>query len=181
MPPLHPAIVHFPIALVTLSFIADLFGLLVDSVTLRAAGFWALIGAAAGAVLAVVAGLFDMNRVHIEHEPHKRVHFHMKVGLTLFTAVAGLTIWRWFLYTNGRNTPGWGYIVVALLVFGLTMFQDYLGGELVFADGVGVAPTGQGTEPPDKARRRAAKLAVAGQGHEGHGGESGGHHIGHSH
>ena len=159
MPPIHPAIVHFPIALVTLSFMADLFGLLADSTTLRAAGFWALIGAAAGGALALVAGLFDMNREQIEHEAHERVHFHMKVGFTLFAAVGGLTIWRWLLYTNGRNAPGWGYVVASLLVFGLTMFQGYLGGELVFADGVGVAPTGQGTEPPDTAKQRVAKTA----------------------
>lgn len=181
MPPLHPAIVHFPIAFVTLSFVADPFGLLVDSAALRAAGFWALIGAAAAGALAVIAGLFDMNRERIEHEAHGRVHFHMKVGFTLFAAVAGLTIWRWLLYTNGRNTPGWGYIVVALLVFGLTLFQGYLGGELVFADGVGVAPTGQGTESSAEARQRALKLAGGVQSHEGRGATSGEHDSGHSH
>ena len=181
MPPLHPAIIHFPIALVTLSVIADLFGLLVDSATLRAAGFWALIGAAAAGALAVIAGLFDMNRERIEHEGHERVYFQMKVGFTLYAAIAGLTIWRWLLYMNAQNTPGWGYVVASLLVFGLTMFQGYLGGELVFIDGVGVAPTGQGTESSAEARQRALKLAGGGQGHESRGSESAEHHSGHSH
>jgi uncharacterized membrane protein len=39
---------------------------------------------------------------------------------------------------------GWGYLIAAVLVLALTFFQGWLGGELVFADGVGVAPTGQG-------------------------------------
>lgn len=174
MPPVHPAIVHFPIALVTLSVIADLFGRLTDSATLRGAGWWALFGAAIGGALAVVAGLFDMNRERIEHAAHGRVHFHMKVGFTLFAAVAGLTIWRWLIYTNTQNMPGWGYLVAALLVLGLTLFQGYLGGELVFADGVGVASTGQGTEPPGEARQRAAKV-TGGEDREKGGGKSGAH------
>ena len=98
MPPVHPAIVHYPIALVTLSVIADLSGNLADSDSLRAAGFWALIGAAVGSSLAVIAGLFDMNREKIEQEAHERVYTHMKVGLTLFAVLAGLTIWRWVIY-----------------------------------------------------------------------------------
>lgn len=179
MPPVHPSIVHFPIALITFSVMADLFGHLTDSATLRAAGFWALLGAAVGGALAVVAGLFDMNREKIEHEAHERVHFHMKVGFTLFAAVAGLTIWRWLLYTNAQNRPGWGYLIAALLVLGLTVFQGYLGGELVFADGVGVALTGQGTEPLGAARQRATNVA-GGEDQEKGGGKSGAR-SGHSH
>lgn len=172
MPPLHPAIVHFPIALVMLSVIADLFGALFDSATLRATGFWALIGAAVGGALAIVAGLFDMNREKIADDAHQRVHFHMKIGFTLFTAISALTVWRWLLYTNGRNTPGWGYLIAALLVLTLTLFQGYLGGELVFADGVGVAATGQGTESPGEARQRAAKVRGGGGEHKHGSGKS---------
>ncbi len=168
MPPVHPAIVHFPIALITLSVVADLFGYLTDSATLRAAGFWALIGAASGGALAVVAGLFDMSREQIEDEAHERVHFHMKVGLTLFAAVAGLTIWRWLLYINAQNKPGWGYLIAALLVFGLALFQGYLGGELVFSDGVGVALTGQGAESPMHAKERVGKAAGSASDHKEH-------------
>jgi uncharacterized membrane protein len=38
---------------------------------------------------------------------------------------------------------GWGYLITAFIVLALTFFQDWLGGELVFADGVGVALAGQ--------------------------------------
>ena len=158
MPPIHPAIVHYPIALVTLSVIADLLGYICGSESLQTVGWWALIGAAIGAALALVAGLFDMNREKIEDEAHKRVHTHMKVGFTLFAAIAGLTVWRWLIYIDQSYRLAWGYLVVALLVLGLTFFQGWLGGELVFADGVGVAPTGQGTESPSKAERRVGGL-----------------------
>ncbi|MGI8470556.1 MAG: DUF2231 domain-containing protein [Pyrinomonadaceae bacterium] len=159
MPPVHPAIVHFPIALVTLSVLADLFGYIFNSDSLRGAGWWSLLGAAIGGALAVVAGLYDMNREKIEHEAHERVHVHMKVGFVVLAVVAVLTLWRWWIYANNANAVSIVYLVVAFLVLGLTMFQGYLGDELVFADGAGVAPTGQGTEPPKQARERAAKVA----------------------
>ena len=159
MPPIHPAIVHFPIALVTLSVLTDLFGYLYDNNSLRGAGWWSLAGAAIGGGLAVIAGLFDMNREKIQHSAHERVHAHMKVGFTVFAAVAALTLWRWAIYMNLANGVGRIYLIVAFLVFGLTMFQGYLGGELVFADGVGVAPTGQGTESPEKAKERVSNVA----------------------
>ena len=45
MPPIHPAIVHYPIALVMLSVIADLIGYIRGSESLQMVGCWALIGA----------------------------------------------------------------------------------------------------------------------------------------
>ena len=153
MPPIHPAIVHYPIALVTFSVVADLLVYLTKSDSLQNVGWWALIGATLGAAAALVAGLFDMTREKIEDAAHHRVHTHMKVGFTLFAAIAGLAIWRWFIYTDRGYRLGWGYLVAALLVLGLTFFQGWLGGELVFTDGVGVAPTGQGTEPRVDLRR----------------------------
>lgn len=107
-----------------------------------------------------------MNREKINHEAHERVHTHMKVGFVVLAAVAVLTLWRWTIYANLTSAVGWTYLVVAFLVLGLTMFQGYLGGELVFADGVGVAPTGQGTESPEKAQERVAKVAGGESGHQ---------------
>ena len=147
MPPVHPAVVHYPIALMTLSVIADLLGYLSDSPTLQATGTWALLGAGIGATVAIIAGLFDMKRAKIKHAAHERVHVHMKVGLTLFAAIAGLTIWRWVVTLDPHHGLGWSYLIAAFLVLALTFFQGWLGGELVFTDGVGVARTGQGTEP----------------------------------
>lgn len=168
MPPVHPALVHYPIALVTLSVLADVIGFTVDSQSLQNAGWWALLGAAIGAALTLIAGLFDMTREKIEPAAHRRVHTHMKVGLTLFAVLAGLTAWRWLIYSSLANPIGWTYLVAACLVLGLTFFQAWLGGELVFADGVGVAPTGQGTEPQRPKRHEKEARGGTGVEHVGH-------------
>ena len=164
MPPVHPALVHFPIALVTLSVVADVLGFVGERSSLHAAGWWGLAGAALGAALAIPAGLFDMNREQIGHDAHKRVHTHMKVGLVLFAALAGLTMWRWLIYIDQSFRIGWGYLVAAVLVLGLTFVQGWLGTELVFSDGVGVAPSGEGTQRPREGKNRAANLAGAERG-----------------
>lgn len=180
MPPAHPALVHFPIALVTLSVVADALGFVGERSSLHAAGWWALVGAALSAALAIPAGLFDMNREQIGHDGHHRVHRHMKVGFVLFAALAGLTMWRWLIYIDQGSRMGWGYVVAAVLVLGLTFVQGWLGAELVFSDGVGVAPTGQGTERPRKAKNSAARPAGGETGERGRESAKGtGGHAGH--
>ncbi len=146
MPPVHPAVVHYPIALMTLSVIADLLGYFTNNPTLQATGTWALLGAGLGAAVAIIAGLFDMKRAKMKPATHERVHNHMKVGLTLFAAIIGLTIWRWVITLDPHHALGWSYFTPAFLVLALTFFQGWLGGELVFSDGVGVTPAGRGTE-----------------------------------
>ena len=42
MRPIHPAIVHFPVALMTFSVVVDVVGYLTDSGIIQAAGFLAL-------------------------------------------------------------------------------------------------------------------------------------------
>lgn len=158
MPPVHPAIVHFPIALLTLSFIADLFGFFYRSDSLQSAGWWSLLGAAVGAAAAVIAGLWDMNREEIEHKAHERVHTHLKIGLVVFALIAGLTIWRWIIYSNVEYSLGWFYLIFALSVLALTFFQGWLGSELVYGYGVGVAPTGQGAERASEAKERVREV-----------------------
>ena len=153
MPPVHPALVHFPIALVTFSFVADLLGHLRDSASLRAAGFWAMVGAALSSTLTVAAGYVDMNRATLG-EVHDYVDFHMYVGWVMFVAVVLLTLWRWFLYAKTERRAGWSYLVPALLVLALTAFQGWFGGEMVYAKGAGIAETGKGVEPPNASHRR---------------------------
>ncbi len=62
---------------------------------------------------------------------------HVKVGLVLLSALAGLTVSRWLA------EPGWTYLGAAFIVLGLTFYQGWLGSKLVFRDGVGVDPAGQ--------------------------------------
>lgn len=171
MPPVHPALVHFPIALVIASFIFDLLGYWRRNAALRAAAFWSLVAAAVSIALTVAAGYYDMNRAALG-EAHDYVDFHLKVGWTLAIAVVGLTLWRWLVYRRAERSAGGGYLAAAFIVVLLTLFQGWFGGEMVYSQGAGVAAAGKGTEAPQKGRERLeAVMRFFGAGHSDHGGQ----------
>jgi len=116
MPPLHPAFVHFPIALVVFSFITDLLGRLFGWASLRAAGFWCLIGALIFGGIAAVTGYFDFTRDSLGAETARYADFHQDIGYILVGAVVVLTVWRWLVYARRDISPGYLYLVAALLV-----------------------------------------------------------------
>jgi uncharacterized membrane protein len=138
MKPIHPILVHFPIALLVLSAGSDFLALVGGTDSLRDAGWWALLGAAVGGVFTVLAGLFDMQRASLTEATHERVHRHMKVGFALATVIAVLAVWRGMIHFEQGATLGWTYMGVALLAVGLAALQGWLGGELVYTYGVGV-------------------------------------------
>ena len=136
MKPVHSMLVHFPLALLALSVASDLAFFFLKGESLRHAGWWSLVGAAAGGTLAVAAGIFDMRRANLAEEVHARVHRHMKVGLVLLAAIIALTFWRWTIFIDRSAEVTAVYLDCAILVMALALFQGWLGGELVYADGV---------------------------------------------
>jgi len=153
MPPLHPAFVHFPIALVVFSFVADLLGRWTKRPSLRAAGFWSLIGALLMGAITATTGYYDFTRAALG-ETARYADFHQDIGFVLVGCVVVLTIWRWLAYARRDVSPGPLYLIAALLVVGITLFQGWYGGEMVYSQGAGVAAAGKGTEPPASGKQR---------------------------
>lgn len=138
MKPLHPILVHFPIALLPVSVAADTIGLFGHVVSLSNTAVWTLIAAAAS-LATVAAGFYDMYRAPLSEDTHVRVHRHMRVGLALTTAILGLATWRGLIYVQGGVVPIY-YLDLAVLGVALAAFQGWLGGELVYGDAVFVRP-----------------------------------------
>ena len=142
MKPIHPVLVHFPIALLALSVAADLVAFFTNIESLRSTGWWALTGAALGGVVTVAAGVFDMRRATLNEEVHHRVHQHMKVGFTLLAVIVALTVWRWTIFKQPGLAVSAIYLDCALIAMALTGFQGWLGGELVYTYGIFVKDAG---------------------------------------
>lgn len=159
MPPLHPAFVHFPIALVAFSFVADLLGRWTKKPSLRAAGYWSLIGALLTGLVTAATGYYDFTRDALG-DTARYADFHMDLGWILIGCVVGLTAWR--LLIARRDTPTTTpYLIAALLVLGFTLFQGWYGGEMVYSQGAGVAAAGKGTEAPAAGKQRLDKVTKA--------------------
>lgn len=165
VPPIHPALVHLPISFVFLSVIADLCARLVKSESRRAAfrtvGFWTLVAALIGGVLTIAAGYIDMDRAALAPETHEFVDLHMTIGWALAVCLIILTAWRWLIWHRGQMTINTSYLAAGILVLGLTFFQGWYGGEMVYSYGAGVAPAGQGTETVQAAQSRLAAVRNA--------------------
>lgn len=147
MPPLHPAIVHFPVALTVASVVADSAGLAWSSSALTATGGWTILMAGVGGVAAAAAGYRDMRRDTLNTRTHAIVHLHLRFGLLVVAAVIALAAWRWI-----DPPPGPLYLLFAWLALVLVLAQAWLGGELVYAHGAGVAAAGQGQAPASEAQ-----------------------------
>src|SRR3569833_245798 len=155
--PVHPALVHLPIAFVLLSVGADLAARLAKSEPRRAAfrtvGFWTLIAALIGGVLTIAAGYVDLNRASLTPETHELVAMHETIGWILAVMLAVLAAWRWLIWHRGQMPINTAYLIAAFVVLSITLFQGWYGAEMVYAYGAGVAPTGQGTETVQAARQ----------------------------
>ena len=153
MPPVHPAIVHYPIALTVTSIVAETVGVAAGMPSLLPVGQWTIAIAAAGALLAAGAGYWDMKRDALAHETHEIVHLHMKFGIGLVLALLMAAIWRWTV-----ETPSAAYLIFGWIIVGGITLQAWFGGEIVYAHGGGVAAAGQGTAPESEAKRPSRRL-----------------------
>lgn len=161
MPPLHPALVHFPIAFVVLSDVFDFIAAATGREGLKQVGFWSLAAALVTGGITIALGYWDMSRAKLAPEVHDYVHLHLKIGWILAIAVALLCIWRWRIWSNPQSRLRAGYLMAGTLVLFLTLFQGWYGGEMVYSHGAGVAAAGQGTEPMISATQRLSVVHKA--------------------
>lgn len=134
---LHPALVHFPIALLPVAVGADLLGRATGSHTLLEAGRVGIALAAGSAAISAVAGLAAQQAVHAEGAAHDALVTHRTLNLGLVGVSTGMAVWR-----QGRRRPTPGYLALGLAAMGVMSYSAYLGGHMVYELGVGVKEAG---------------------------------------
>lgn len=133
--PLHPAIVHFPIALLLSATIADvawLAGLTADVHV----GAVMMAGGLAAGLVAMVAGVIDFTRLEEAVVPHALQHMGA-VGLAWVGYAAALYLRR-DVFANGSSL-GSASIAASLISACLLAAGGWLGGRLVYTFGANVA------------------------------------------
>src|SRR5690348_635547 len=133
--PLHPMLVAFPIGLWSGSFAFDVAALALGYPSLAAAGFYAVIGGCAGAVLAAIAGATDLfGVVPSNSSAKKRGYIHAVlnvIALALFIAVAARR--------GGAGAMPDGFsILLSAIGVALILSSGWLGGTLVCRNQIGV-------------------------------------------
>lgn len=140
----HPSLVHFPLALLPLSVGADLLGRLTGSEALLDIGRRMMPLAAGSAVVAGAAGLMAQTEVEADGEALEMLKTHRTLNLGLVTVASAMAAYR-----SGRERPSVGYLAMGLAGLATMAYSAYLGGAMVYHEGVGV-------EAADGVRRQPA-------------------------
>ena len=138
MHPIHPIVVHFPIALLCASVAFDALASRWPTGGLREASLYTLLAGVMAAGLAVVTGGMEEDLAKRAGAPESVLELHESLGqvtLVIFVALLGLRLamqWGWLKEIRAL-TLGLGAIGIVILAL-----TGYWGGELVYTYGIGV-------------------------------------------
>lgn len=143
---LHPFAVHFPIALLLVSLVAEAIWLTKKQEFWRDMAFWLLLFGTAGAFLAAITGGWAEDALQMNQELHEKVEQHETVGYIIAWLYASLLVWK-ILRRKAMLTPENRTFMGAILVATVLLFYSgFLGGKLVYEYGAGVQGVSIGIE-----------------------------------
>ncbi|CAN5684214.1 hypothetical protein BH23GEM8_BH23GEM8_02790 [soil metagenome] len=134
---IHPALVHFPIALIPTSLAADALGRATGSRALMEVGRMSMPVAAASAAISGIFGLVAQEAVQAEGEAKEMLITHRTLNLGLIALTTLMAVQR-----VRRKRPTRGYLLAGAAGTLAMGYSAYLGGKMVYELGVGVSKAG---------------------------------------
>lgn len=135
---LHPFAVHFPIALLLVSLLAEVLWLVRKQEFWRDMAFWLLLFGAAGSFLAAISGGWAEDALNMSHELHEKVEQHETVGYIIAWLYAALLVWKILRRKVMAIPENRTFLGAMLVATALLMYSGFLGGKLVYEHGAGV-------------------------------------------
>lgn len=136
--PLHPVVVHFPIALLSTAVLFELLGFLLRRDDFRRFGFWLLVLGLVGGVAAAGFGWWGEGAVKAAGVPGDAIDRHESFAVATLIAFGLLLIFR--RWARDRWSARDKAIYLAMAIAGLLLLATtgYFGGDLVYRYGAGV-------------------------------------------
>lgn len=133
--PIHPILVHFPIAAWFISTIGDVASLFTNEQVSWVAGVLLIIGVIT-ALFAMITGLVELGKIDQQSPAIKIANQHMMLMMISWSFYAVSL----FLRLDGTNIgqPGIIAIIMSIMGFIFLCIAGWLGGKLVYEHGVGV-------------------------------------------
>jgi uncharacterized membrane protein len=131
---IHPMLVHFPIAFLSLFVLIDFIGTFTKKAALRQFAGSLLYLGTFFAIFTVIAGFMAAETVPHGHNVHDIMEHHEHLGISILGLSLALSAWR-----LRRPVEGFGiYNVLSLILAGVLIFGADLGGLMVYKYGVAV-------------------------------------------
>lgn len=160
-PNIHPSLVHFPIAFLSVFFLLEVLGSFFYRDKLRQAAAPMLYCGAVGAVLAAAAGLYAASTVPHGQAVHEIMEWHQRIGLIVASLALVLSAWRLLTKRVMAGMDRALYLFLAgLMTVGMVFGAD-LGGLMVYQHGVAV----QSLQQPDAHHQHGSAAPTEGSQH----------------
>src|SRR5688500_5670856 len=101
---LHPAIVHFPIALITIATLFAVISLFAKKKIFKELVFWNLLLGIVGAIAAVLTGLMEERTLVHNDAIHEILEKHEMNGIAILILSLALLAWHWVRKNKFRKT-----------------------------------------------------------------------------
>ncbi|MFZ5877383.1 MAG: DUF2231 domain-containing protein [Nitrospirota bacterium] len=142
--PLHPIIVHFPIALLSTAMFFEVLERAMKRDVLREAATWLLGLGFLGALAATASGILAEEAAEEAGVPERAIETHELFAFATLAVFATLLAIRWL--QKKRRLPEFPGVFLAIGLVGVALIglTGYFGGDLVYRYGAGVerpAPT----------------------------------------
>jgi len=142
--PIHAILVPLPIGLWIFALVCDVLARAVGGPEWPTVAFYAIGGGVLGALLAAIPGLIDL--ISLPPGPTRRTGIaHMSINLAAVAVFAINFGMRWGTLDHS------GPVLLTALGVALIGVSGWLGGEMVYKGGVGVAPAARETGRPGAA------------------------------
>jgi uncharacterized membrane protein/Cu/Ag efflux protein CusF len=137
IPNWHPLLVHFTVALFTVSALLYLAGLVLKKPNLLVVARWNLWIGALATILTVIAGFDAYNSIAHDGPLHAAMTDHKNWALVTASIFGLLALWALFKH-RGAKTVSIVFVGLILLAAGLLSITGYKGAEVVYRHGGGV-------------------------------------------
>lgn len=135
---IHPMLVHFPLAFLSIFFVLDLVGTLAKKQHWRNVASWLLYFGTVAAAFTVVAGFIAANTVAHGEEVHEIMERHEHFGISVLSLAVLLSAWRWKTGGVIRGGANSFFLILAGFLCVVMLLGADLGGLMVYKYGVGV-------------------------------------------
>ena len=133
--PLHPKVVHFPVALFVTALIFDILSLIFRKEHLHKAAVSMYVFAALAVPLVVRTGLWEEERLHLNHPVLDK---HRLFALwTMWVSLMALPV-LWFIKKEGSKYFRFVFLILLIGTVTFVSFAAHNGGRMVYEYGAGM-------------------------------------------